>query len=67
MTRHGVIATTKLDVRQGPSYKTKVVDRVPAKEVLYVFGRSGNWLVVERPGGGTGFVPKRLVKLAAVA
>lgn len=35
---------------------------VPAGEVLYVFGRSGAWLAVDRPGGGTGFVHRSWVR-----
>ena len=51
---------------KGPGYKTAVVDKVLGKEKLYVFGQSGNWYLVERPTGGKGFVPKRLVQLGAV-
>ena len=67
VTRYGAVVAFTLRLRQGPSLKAKVLDTIPAKEQLYVFGRSGDWLAVDRPGGGTGFVHKGWVKLATVA
>jgi hypothetical protein len=67
ITRHGVVTASWLNVRARPAFGSARLDAFPAGTKLYVFGRSGHWLAVERPGGGIGFVHQTWVRTAAVA
>ena len=67
VTRYGAVTALTLRLRAGPSMKAKVLDGIPAKEVLHVWGRSGSWLAVDRPAGGVGFVHSRWVRMAPVS
>ena len=62
VTRHGAVTAFGVRLRRGPAMGAPLPGNVPAGEVLYVFGRSGAWLAVDRPGGGTGFVHRSWVR-----
>jgi hypothetical protein len=67
ITRHGVVTAGWINVRARPAFSSARLDAFPAGTQLYVFGRSGPWLAIERPAGGIGFVHQHWVRTAAVA
>lgn len=67
VTRQGVVTAFRLRLRSGPALTAAPIDLIPAREQLYIFGTSGSWLAVDRPGGGTGFVHRSWVRMLAPA
>ena len=58
----GIVTATKLNVRQGPGMKFKVVDTVKKNEYIRVFAKIGNWYVVQTDGDIIGTVNADYIK-----
>jgi hypothetical protein len=66
ITRRGMVAADWLNVRERPDIGARCIEVIRAGTTLDVFGMSGQWFAVERPGR-IGFVHRRFLRQLAVA
>lgn len=60
-TPHHVVTSRVANIRQGPGTQFRVVGQAAYGDVLRTRGKREGWVKVEREGGGTGWVSKRLL------
>jgi uncharacterized protein YgiM (DUF1202 family) len=61
-----MVAADWLNVRERPDIGARCIEVIRAGTTLDVFGMSGQWFAVERPGR-IGFVHRRFLRQLAVA